>query len=133
LFHPGNPDLTKIIKSDAQKFGVKIYDVAVNWSHIHLLMQLPSRDAYNRFIRSLTSRLVAYFERKSGWNLSGLFDLRPYTRILSWGRQMKTVLNYHTLNKIEAKFGKRARSKAANLHKAARLSPNDNHSSNDNI
>jgi REP element-mobilizing transposase RayT len=116
LFHPANNDLVKIIKSDAQKFGVKIYDVAVNWSHIHLLIQLPSRDAYNRFIRSITSRLVAYFERKSGWNLKGLFDLRPYTRILTWGKQMITVLNYSQMNKIEAKFGRRARNLANSDH-----------------
>ena len=74
LFHPANNDLVKILKSDAQKFGVKIYDVAVNWSHIHLLIKLPSREAYNRFVRSVTSRLVAYFERKSGWDLKGIFD-----------------------------------------------------------
>jgi hypothetical protein len=60
--------------------------------------------------------LVSYFEHKSGWNLKGLFDLRPYTRILTWGRQFKAVLKYSNLNKLEARFGSRVRKLANRKH-----------------
>jgi REP element-mobilizing transposase RayT len=115
LFHPGNVEMNALIIKVAKWSGIKIYDLAVNWSHIHLLIKIPDRSAYNRFVRVLNSRIVLYFEQKSGWKLKGLFELRPYTKILTWGRQFVRALNYQVLNQIEAKFGKRARAKARNV------------------
>ncbi len=53
-FNPGNFSLEKLIRSQCQKFGIKI------------------------------------------------FDLRPFTRILSWGRDFKRGLDYQILNQMEA-------------------------------
>lgn len=74
LFHPSNNDITRILKVDAKRFDLQIYDLAVNWNHIHLLIKIPSREAYIQFIRSVTSKLVAYFTNKAGWKISKIFD-----------------------------------------------------------
>jgi REP element-mobilizing transposase RayT len=105
LFHPQNCDMSRILKADAKRFGIQIYDLAVNWSHIHLLIKIPSREAYTKFIRSVTSKLMVYFTNKAGWQISKIFDhiLRPYTRVLTWGKQFFTTLNYHKLNQFEAR------------------------------
>ncbi len=101
LFNPGNQSLEKLIRSQAKKFGIKIYDLALNWSHIHFLIKLQDRRDYVKFVRSLTS-ILAIKIRKMKPHLKAIFDLRPYTRIISWGRDFKEVLNYQVLNQLEA-------------------------------
>lgn len=74
MFHPANTDMNKIVRLDAKRFGIKIYDLAINWTHIHILIKIPSREAYVQFVRSVTAKLVLYFSKNAGWNLKGLFN-----------------------------------------------------------
>lgn len=103
VFNPGNFSLEKLIRSQAKKFGIKIYDLALNWSHIHFILKIESRTDYNKFIRSLTA-ILAKRIRKLKPHLEVIFNLRPFTRILSWGRDFKRGLEYIILNQLEA-FG----------------------------
>ncbi len=103
VFNPGNISLEKLIRSQAKKFGIKIYELALNWSHIHFILKIESRKDYNKFIRSLTAALAKRI-RKLKPHLEVIFDLRPFTRIISWGRDFKRVLEYALLNQMEA-FG----------------------------
>ena len=101
LFNPGNLSLEKLIRSQARKFGIQIYDLALNWSHIHLLFRLRDRNAYTKFVRSLTA-ILAMKIRKMKPDLKAIFSLRPFTRILTWGRDFKRGLDYQILNQMEA-------------------------------
>jgi len=123
VFNPSHRKLENLIRHQANKYGIKIYEVALNWSHVHLLIKLPSRDAYVAFIRTITSLIVSYLSKTKNnlketkhINLKGLFDLRPYTKILSWGKQFKTVVEYVELNTLEA-LGLIARKKCMNNKK----------------
>ena len=109
VFNPGNLSLEKLIRSQAKKFGIKIYELALNWSHIHFILKIESRKDYNKFIRSLTAVLAKQI-RKLKPHLEVIFDLRPFTRIISWGRDFKRVLEYALLNQMEA-FGMIIRAK----------------------
>ena len=64
------------------------------------------------FIRTLTSLLVSLLSKLKGKSLKGLFDLRPFTRILSWGRDFRNVIHYHELNDMEARGFQRPKRKA---------------------
>ena len=64
----------------------------------------PGNGTVEKFIRTLTSALVSHFSKVTGKNLKNIFDLRPFTRILEWGRDLKRVLDYHDLNDLEG-FG----------------------------
>ena len=75
---------------------IRIYQKSFNWNHLHLLIQIPSRKAYNSFIRRFSAEIA------KATNNSGVFELRPYTRVVSWGRDFKTVKNYHGKNNAEA-------------------------------
>ena len=75
----------------------------MNWSHIHMIFMIPSREAYKAFIRTLTAAMVRAISKFAGKTLKGIFDLRPYTRILEWGRDHRNVMNYHDLNDLEAR------------------------------
>jgi len=102
VFNPTNRKLEKLIRHQASKYGIKIYEVALNWTHVHLLIKLPSREAYVAFIRTITSLIVSFVSKSKDMNLKSIFDLRPYTKILSWGKQFKAVIAYVELNTLEA-------------------------------
>jgi len=101
VFKPGNRSLEKRIHSLAEKFHIQIHELAINWSHIHFIIQMKERKDYNRFIRALTSKL-AQAVRKARPQLAKLFSLRPFTRILSWGRDFYNACKYLWKNQMEA-------------------------------
>jgi len=116
VFNPSNRKLENLIRNQANKYGIKVYEVALNWTHIHLLIKLPSRDAYVAFIRTVTSLIVSFVSKSKSFiskangvnlktkalDLKSIFDLRPYTKILSWGKQFQRVVEYVELNTLEA-------------------------------
>jgi hypothetical protein len=95
IFNPGNRKVEKLIRGTAQEFGVKVYDVALNWSHTHLLIYISSRQDYVRFVRAVGCRLE---------KLGAKFALRPFTRILTWGKDLLGVKSYFEDNEMEG-FG----------------------------
>jgi len=109
VFNPSNRKLENLIRYQANKYGIKVYEVALNWTHVHLLIKLPSREAYVAFIRTVTSLIVSFASKAKdmnlkakGLDLKSIFDLRPYTKILSWGKQFQRVIEYLELNTLEA-------------------------------
>ena len=95
IFKPTDKNLENILRRTAEEFNVKLYDLAINWSHIHFLIKIKDKKDYVKFIRALTARLALKFGKK-------LFTLRPFTRILSWGRDFRNVLNYVLKNQRQA-------------------------------
>ena len=103
FFNPGNSRLEKLIREQVNKYQIKVYDLSLNWSHAHVLIKLPSREKYKAFIRTVTALIVAQVSKQKGKTLKGLFDLRPFTRVLNWGRDLRNVFQYHELNDQEAR------------------------------
>jgi REP element-mobilizing transposase RayT len=106
VFRPDDVKLKWLIRSECAKFRIQLYDSAPNWTHIHLLVRIPTRAAYVSWIRSLTSRIVRHLSKALAYDMSRIFDLRPYSKIVSWGRQFKGTLRYHIKNKIAASGAK---------------------------
>ncbi len=101
VFHPANRNLEQLLRSTAEKFHIRIYSSALNWSHIHCVIKIKDRKDYNAFIRVLTSILALRIRKHK--NFAGkVFTLRPFTSILSWGRDFKNVLAYLVLNQLES-------------------------------
>lgn len=80
----------------ASDLHVKIYACALVSSHIHMTVRFLSRGHYKKFIRAFTGVLARRLKIK--------WLLRPYTRILSWGRALKVAIEYTEQNHLEA-FG----------------------------
>ncbi|RYZ79544.1 MAG: hypothetical protein EOP06_27000 [Proteobacteria bacterium] len=121
LFAPGNYALEKIIRDQASKYHVKVHRISFVWSHIHMTMTFPSRAAYKSFIKSVTSFLIARLSKQHGVDLRGLFDVPPYTRVLSTRTEFLELMRYHDLNEQEA-LGliRRQQKKPAQTRKGAR-------------
>jgi hypothetical protein len=96
-FSPTDHRMNNLIQKMGRRFGVKVYSVAQNWSHIHLVSRLPNRLAYQRFIRAMTGAMVLRLKASKGF-----FDLTPYTKVASWGRQFRNLKNYADKNTFQA-------------------------------
>ena len=85
------------IKKYAKKFGITIYEIAVQADHLHLSFKAPNRELYQRWIRAITS-VLALKIAKLKWSLP------PFTRIGTWGRDFKRLTKYIQRNKTEGSF-----------------------------
>ncbi|MGZ3660321.1 MAG: transposase [Bdellovibrionota bacterium] len=93
---PGYPRAHAILKKFAARHGVELRRYVVNLNHIHLHIKIPSRQAYLRFVRAVTSAIAA--KVKKYW------DCRPFSRVVAPGRDARTMDDYIRLNEMEA-FG----------------------------
>lgn len=98
----------------AGRFQIRIYDLALNWNHIHAIIMIKDRKDYVAFIRALTS-LISIKIKLNLKDLKTVFTLRPFTRILEWGKDFKNTQNYVYLNQLEA-FGYIKRKKINNAN-----------------
>lgn len=93
-----------ILNRQAIRFGVKLYRRAIAGNHLHLIVLPRSRAAYAGFVRAIAgilARLVLGCERGRAKGLK-FWDSRPWSRIVSWGRDFLEVCAYVFQNKLEA-------------------------------
>lgn len=83
-----------LFKNFSQMFIVKIYEVAICNGHIHFVGLFSTKEVYTKFIKALTGTIARKFKIK--------FKLRPWSRILNWGRSFKIALNYVLQNHLES-------------------------------
>lgn len=74
----------ELVQSMNRRFGVRVYGIRIEADHIHLSTLIKNRELYRRWIRALTAVLVLRIA-------SLKFSLRPYSRIVSWGRQFREL------------------------------------------
>lgn len=96
--NPTDQRLKDLVHKMARKFGVRLYSSAINWSHIHLVIRIYHRQDYVKFIRALSGAMVLKLKAKKGF-----FELRPFTKVGSWGRQLHTWKDYLIQNQLEAR------------------------------
>jgi hypothetical protein len=97
--------VTGILKHQAKCHGVLLGEHSVNFNHLHISIRVHSRICYVRFIRALTAHLIYELSRHFGINLKGIFQLRPFTRVVEWGRAYRRLVSYIRQN-YEESFGK---------------------------
>lgn len=121
------PQVNRILIHFAKKFGVRIYQKAINGNHIHLLVRISIRRLYRAFIKAVTGKIasqimcgrsfsdylhakksgsVANSERGYGSvaekKVQGFWEFRPFSRVVNWGNDFKGCLNYLKQNTLEA-------------------------------
>jgi len=99
-----------VLRRMARRFGVRIYDFANVGSHLHLVLRVRRREAFQGFVRSfagIVARLVTGAER--GRRCGRFFDGLAWTRVVSWGRDYWGLRHYVFRNQIEGAEGPRIR------------------------
>ncbi len=129
VFTPTNKSLRSLIYKTAAKYSIKIYEIALNHTHIHLVIKLKNKESYNFFIRELTSKMAVsirrFFENISG-PISGpktncadfktILTHRPFSRILEWGKDFQNCIDYVILNISESMGWERRLKTVKKLH-----------------
>ncbi len=102
-------EISILLAKYSTRFGVQVYKYAICGNHIHIVLRAPHRLAYRAWIRTITGCLSIDFKIKLG--------LSPWSRILSWGREFKTVIKYVLQNVLEANGVIAYKSRANKYHK----------------
>jgi REP element-mobilizing transposase RayT len=93
-----------LIPELATRFGVKVYRFSNSGNHLHLLINAPSRRAFQSYLRSLSGLLARKIThaRKGHPIIGGKFwDELAFTKVLSWGREFLNAQAYLVKNAIE--------------------------------
>jgi REP element-mobilizing transposase RayT len=116
--------ITEILNRQCEVHGVRVYARANAGNHLHFVLKAPSRRALRGFLKAicgLIARKVTGAERGAAGGpatvLSGdrhhaigrvsksgdrFWDARPFSRVVSWGRDFAGLKNYLHLNRVEA-------------------------------
>ncbi len=92
-----------LIAELAKRHGVHIYRVVNAGNHLHITLKLSKQFLWRGFISGVTGGIARAVQRKRDENTKqGFWNSRPFTRLISWGRDYNVVKDYHTLNQLEA-------------------------------
>ncbi len=99
-----------VLRRMARRFDVRIYDFANVGSHLHLVLRVRRREAFQGFLRSfagIVARRITGAER--GRRSGHFFDGLAWSRVVSWGRDYLVLRHYVFRNQIEGALGPRIR------------------------
>lgn len=89
----------------ARQFSVKLYSNSNNGNHIHLVIRASDKKQFASFLRVLSgmiARKVLGAERGREKGIK-FWSSRPYSRLVTWGREFWSVLRYVERNILEAR------------------------------
>lgn len=85
--------INKYILKFSEKFAVRVYKHSVNSNHIHIVMRVKDRKQFVDFIRALSGSIALKMKLK--YNIvQDFWQERPFTRLVSWGRDFQNVCKY---------------------------------------
>jgi REP element-mobilizing transposase RayT len=117
MLHPKHCNhIEAFVRETAKRWGVKLYRFANVGNHIHLLIQVPTREAWKRFSKEVSGGIAQIVTgAKKGMGLGrnqdasipesakrGFWDHLIFTRIVSFGRDFQGMARYLIKNLFEA-------------------------------
>ena len=94
------------LRQMARRFDVRVYEYANVGSHLHLLVRVRRREAFQGFLRSfagIVARRVTGARR--GHPVGAFFNGLAWSRVVAWGRDYRGVRHYVFRNSIEGAEG----------------------------
>ena len=103
MLHPRNRHhVDKRTHEIAARHGVRIYRFANVGNHLHLLVKTHTRSAFQRFLRELAGVIAALVTGAIKGSPGNFWDGLAYSRIVTWGRDLRNVEQYFIKNIFEA-------------------------------
>jgi REP element-mobilizing transposase RayT len=105
MLHPKNASKVKrIVHAAAKRHGIRLYRFANVGNHLHFLFRARRVEALRAFMREVSGAVAFQItgSRKTHPLQGRFWDLLPYSRVVSWGREFKTVALYVIGNLFEA-------------------------------
>jgi hypothetical protein len=94
------PAIARILGAQARRHHVRLNGATNAGNHLHLLLQAPSRECLSAFLRAIAGRIAQLWRGPAGF-----WDARPFSRLVSWGRDFGRVSRYLGLNSTETALG----------------------------
>lgn len=96
-----------IVKETASKHGIQLFQFANVGNHLHFLFRARQVDSLRAFMREVSGQIAFQMTGSRKTNpLQGKFwDHLPYSRVVTWGREFKTVTRYVIGNLFQAAGG----------------------------
>lgn len=99
--------IEKTIDKAKKKFNVQVYEMAVVYNHIHLLIKGSSRIELQNFFRVVAGHIAQEILRKHPLEAQpgqeNVFWMsRLYSRVVTWGNEYFSVRKYVIQNTLEA-------------------------------
>lgn len=98
-----NSAIESIVEGLAARHHIKLLGAANGGNHLHLLIQASSRDALNAFVRGVAGRVAQLVNQPA--SAGSFWDARPFSRLVSPGRDLKNVSRYLGINSMESLLG----------------------------
>jgi len=109
--------IAQILAEQSARHHVRLLQIANAGNHLHLLLEAPSREHLSNFLRAISGRIAqlvlerALPARSEGQHASssvtddrrGFWDARPFSRIVTRGRELQNVARYLGMNSTEMK------------------------------
>ena len=106
--HANNKGMVhSLLKTYLSLCGITLYEMALMKNHIHLLVQLPNRILFQKFLRiflGVVARKMLNAEKGRAGKVP-YWDNLPYTRIVEKGRDFINVVNYIKKNVLDSIVG----------------------------
>jgi REP element-mobilizing transposase RayT len=95
--------VNRIVYKSANRFGVKVQEYANVGNHIHILLRVKNRYAFQHFIRVVTGNIAMTISgSKKGEGLAKKFwDSKPFTRVVEGFRGYTIAKDYVAKNTLE--------------------------------
>lgn len=94
----------------AKKYKIRVYNFQNVGNHLHLLVQTKTRTYkeaqldFQNFLRRFAGETAFLVTKaKKGQSKGGFWNALTFSRIMTWGREFKTVSEYFTKNFFESK------------------------------
>src|SRR5882757_7530573 len=95
--------VSAILERLAKRHDVRVYRAATAADHIHVLLRCRSRRNLQAFLRSFTGQVAcAVTGARRGERCGKFWDDLAYSRVVTWGREFRTVRGYVLQNEREA-------------------------------
>lgn len=116
------PLINHIIKKAQRRFHIRVYEFAIVSNHIHLVVRGRTRTSLQNFFRVVAGHIAQEILRKhpilvgerpsravppikppAREKENKFWQTRIYSRVVTWGREYRTVKNYIVQNALEAR------------------------------
>ena len=92
-----------LIHKTGARFDVKIEQLANSGNHLHLVVLAQSFRGLRKFLRTMPALLARLITgAKKGSPQGRFWDAPIYTRLVTWGRELKALKRYLLRNDLEA-------------------------------
>jgi hypothetical protein len=94
----------QIIEQQAKKHFIRVYSLENVGNHLHLVVKSKHSVYMKRFLRAicgLIPRSITGAQKGQPSNAK-FWAMKPFTRVIKWGRDFKTIKNYMTINRYQS-------------------------------